>query len=443
MRQLKIKNFGPISSLDLKFDEKIQIVIGQQASGKSTIAKTIYFCRKVRDYVLEYIADQRNFLKHNAPLYQQFVFYIRRKFMGCFGTTRHRQHFEIEYYYDVETGAKISISLDSQGFARIQFSDDIKASILELLNRANDLFRELANQKNFTDIFDVLKNEIKRIQEITEKFFRQEVNKVFFDDEDIIYIPAGRSILSIYSDQLVNLDVSAMDLPMQEFIERILKTRNQFSCKMEEYVLNYTKTVRGQINNANVNLSIDIANKILKGNYVCDKDGEKIFYDKNNWVKLMYASSGQQESLWLLMLMFSYIVENKRAFIVLEEPEAHLFPEAQRKIVELIALFSNSTRSEVFLTTHSPYILTSFNLLIQSYIVENSKRYPKESLIIEKPLRVSPKGVNAYIIDLAKGLQSIMDKETGLINAFIIDEISDVINDAMEKLVEREIKYDL
>lgn len=106
--------------------------------------------------------------------------------------------------------------------------------------------------------------------------------EIFYDNEDIIYIPAGRSILSTFSDQLSNLNVSAMDLPMQEFIERIMKTRNKFSGKMDELVVEYTKTVSGQINNSNVNLAIKLSNQILRGQYVCDKDAEKIYFNEKN-----------------------------------------------------------------------------------------------------------------------------------------------------------------
>ena len=91
MKYLKVVNFGPIKSLELNLEKKIQVVIGPQASGKSTLVKIIYFCRKIKDYVLEYLSEQGNFPNDKAyssqQLYQQFILYIRRKFMGCFGTT--------------------------------------------------------------------------------------------------------------------------------------------------------------------------------------------------------------------------------------------------------------------------------------------------------------------------------------------------------------------
>ena len=78
------------------------------------------------------------------------------------------------------------------------------------------------------------------------------------------------------------------------------------------------------------------------------KTGKKIYFDERHWVKLMYGSSGQQEALWILLLVFIIILENKNAFVIIEEPEAHLFPKAQRKIVNLIALMVNTTKKQSY-----------------------------------------------------------------------------------------------
>lgn len=56
-----------------------------------------------------------------------------------------------------------------------------------------------------------------------------------------------------------------------------------------------------------------------------------------------------------------------RSFII-EEPEAHLFPSAQSVVVSLIANAYNRAESycSYTITTHSPYILSAMNNLIQA-----------------------------------------------------------------------------
>ena len=48
MPKLKIEHLGPIDNLE--FDvENFNLIIGEQATGKSTIAKSIYFFRSIKD----------------------------------------------------------------------------------------------------------------------------------------------------------------------------------------------------------------------------------------------------------------------------------------------------------------------------------------------------------------------------------------------------------
>ncbi|WP_366509415.1 AAA family ATPase, partial [Alistipes sp.] len=88
-----------------------------------------------------------------------------------------------------------------------------------------------------------------------------------------------------------------------------------------------------------------------------DSEGEKIYIANSaKYVKLNFASSGQQESLWILLLVFITILEQQNIFIVIEEPEAHLYPDAQKSISTLITLLSNIKQSQIVITPHSPYI---------------------------------------------------------------------------------------
>ena len=109
----------------------------------------------------------------------------------------------------------------------------------------------------------------------------------------------------------------------------------------------------------------------------------------------MYGSSGQQEALWILMLAFSIILEKRDAYFIIEEPEAHLFPIAQKDMVSLISLMSNVTGSRVIITTHSPYVLTSINILLYSGKVERAHT-KNEKDVIPKNLRISYDTFAAY-----------------------------------------------
>ena len=80
-------------------------------------------------------------------------------------------------------------------------------------------------------------------------------------------------------------------------------------------------------------------------------------------MKINLASSGQQEVVWIFNLLFYYLLEEKKVFLILEEPESHLYPESQRLIAEVLSLFANSDK-QILITTRSPYVLGTFNYLL-------------------------------------------------------------------------------
>lgn len=434
MRRILIQDFGPLSKVDLQLDKQLQVVIGPQASGKSTIVKVIYFCRKIRDYLAEYARQIISNGYAQEEFYINFYKFLRKPFMGYFGTTKHMKPFHIKYYYDVMEGKYVDISLDRDHYAIFEFSDVLKKSIYSLINDATQVAANIP--ENFADAYFQEANFFESL--------KRQVNKIFSDDERLLYIPAGRNLLATIPDliqsnfgssqpMLQSIDISQIDLITQEFIKYIRQMRNTFGSKLDEITMNYLKTEKGQIKNKDVELACSLIKDILKADYVSDREGEKLFYDEQNWVKLMFGSSGQQEVLWALNIIFLSILKNEKTFLVFEEPESHIFPDAQVLIAQLVTLMINSSQSSVFLTTHSPYMLTAFNLLIYSGKIETTNTNP----IVERQYRLKSNNIAAYLIPGSKSkLQNLINNKRGLIDALEIDRISDTINEKMDSLLQ-------
>lgn len=437
MRRLSIHNFAAVREAELDIDKNLNILIGAQASGKSTIAKVLYFCRKIRDFYVEYLIQAEHFERgHKNEDYINFLKYIRTCFISCFGTTLHMESFEIEYWYH-GADEKVVIVLEDK-YAKIRFSPVLREQIEQNLQDVRIIHESPdARMKSFLEKL--------RFQEELREHYDEIAKNMFHDSEEIIYIPAGRSLLSVMSDQMNVIDNRSLDLPMRNFIELIAETRKKFGTRMDRIISDYVKTVQGQIKNADVNMAYDMVKKILKADYISDSDGERLYYTKNKWVKIAYSSSGQQESLWILLPLFVRILENKRCFVVIEEPEAHLFPDAQKTIVEMVSLFIYSTGSSVLLTTHSPYILTAWNLLVHSYIVETKKKSIGREVVVPRALRMPVEEMDAYLIQTGQKpyLKRITTEDSGLIDAMEIDHISDIINQGTERLLDMEYENDM
>lgn len=437
MNVVSIQDFGPIREAEINLDKKIQILIGEQASGKSTIARVVYFCQKIRDYTLDFLLDSRQFTENHANEYfNNYLKYLQGCFMGCFGTTKHMKKFTIIHTF---SNHKITITLNDNGYVRYRFDAALNNGIKELIHDAAGIYIDEGREKEYLSLLDRL-----TAMEMMKRQFEQELKELFCNASEIVYIPAGRSLLATLSEQLHDMSISGIDLTMQEFIKLILRTKRRFGSKIPDMVKDYIMTVKGQINNAAVENASVLIRDILKADYVSESDGEKIYFDDSHWVKLMYGSSGQQEVLWILMLVFVTILENKNSFFVIEEPEAHLFPLAQKDVMSLISLMINTTGSRAIITTHSPYILTSANVLLYSDKVE---RENKIKSVIPKNVRISYNSFAAYCVGRkdkkAKTMQSIVDKTSHMINIDYIDRVSSITNQELDDLLDMEMKDDL
>ena len=136
-----------------------------------------------------------------------------------------------------------------------------------------------------------------------------------------------------------------------------------------------------------------------------------------------------------------YLKNNeKQSFmdIFIEEPEANLFPEKQKRIAYYLAsLQKMRNKPELILSTHSPYILTSVNNLLYASELVKQDQSLKEKLteIIDDKFLLDAENCSAYLIEggVAK---SIIDKETNLINADELDSVSGNIMQDFERLME-------
>ena len=442
MEHIMIRNFGPVRKVDIDLNKNMEVVIGPQASGKSTFSKTIYFCKKIRDYFLQYLNGIMNTEDlYREDLYFNFLKFVRRPFMGYFGTTKHMERFEIKYFYSKEKNRFVKIILDDDRFAKFSFSNEMRDELCDMIEQVVRVAAE-SRKLSFADSYLAQAGFLERL--------RVPVNEIFCDDNMLVYIPAGRNLLAVVPDTFamgetsvqdeeeMSIDISQIDLITQEFIRYIRKIRSEFGTKLEEITQNYLKTVRGEIRNHDVELACGLIRKILRADYICDREGEKLFYDQEHWVKLMFGSSGQQEILWALNIIFMAILKNEKTFLVFEEPESHLFPDAQETIAQLAALLINSSKSRIIVTTHSPYMLTAANLLIYSRVEEGKSG---ENAVVKKELRLSPDTVGAYFLSPdTRDMKSIIGEGKGLIDALQIDGISASINDRMDQIMENSFR---
>jgi predicted ATP-dependent endonuclease of OLD family len=286
------------------------------------------------------------------------------------------------------------------------------------------------------------------------------MNALFGENEvqerRLFYIPAGRSLLSSFkqaaqskimngsfmentpfSEKSTKNIKSHFEFFVRDFFERIdtIKTEILYGKTLEEVIATFALLENRDYSKAKA--FHQKIKQILKADYQVDAYGERLVsaqFAKS--IKLDFASSGQQEVIWILLQLFVLILENRPSFIVIEEPEAHLYPSAQVEIMNLIALFLNAhPDNQVIVTTHSPYMLTAANNLLFAHRVAN--KVGKEAAIAEAigtESWINPNSFGAYYLS-DNDIIDIFNKETGVIAESELDDASENIMSVFDNLM--------
>ena len=439
MQHITIKKLGPVDffSMDIK---QYNFFIGDQATGKSTIAKAIYFCRNYKSVLKEAlndIYDNGTYMGIRIDTPKRLIRKIRNEvksqFINFFGYSWDLdQEMSIQYDFILN---KIWIKVDikrtkyaktSRQYINLIYSKVLSEKINNVINEVMELYK---NKDVDTDTLNLNSKEHRRVRSsISEK-----VNEIFDDYEETYYIPAGRSMLALLSKGDLSLMGNSLDYVTCHFITLINSIRNNFVNGIYR-ILDFVDDESKRVYSSAAQLIIDI----LKADYYVSPDKEYISIEsksRKSRIPLNFASSGQQECLWLLNLLYILLLRKEKGFIIIEEPEAHMYPTQQYKILKFISYFSNETGSNVLITTHSPYFLNALNTLYiagSSIIRNNAELKKKVEGVVGGNYFVEENSLQAYKIQLLNS-ESLLDMNEGELKTEMIDEVSnEIIADYMK-----------
>ncbi|EHO15501.1 AAA family ATPase [Myroides odoratimimus] len=414
--RISIRNFAGIEELEMDI-KPINILIGPQGVGKSVVVKLIYFFRGLNDEItnIGYFSERDDYDVQSILLHS-FNKYFEEEILN---NTR----FSIEYC-NVE-GVVFKVEKTETDDLILESSIDLDNLILQLIS-IKETFE--LQEKMFENEDDSIAIHYELMAEL-RKVLRKGVSIELGVDYPQIFVPAGRSFFSTVKSNIFTLvkEDNSFDFFILEFGALFERLKAIKYATVEE-------------------VSIDeVLVKVLDGVFVReDNNKEYILHKDNRKVQLQNVSSGQQEALPLMLILKSIIL--KRLYkggstLYIEEPEAHLFPTAQKAIVELLAktFNSNPDNTQLFITTHSPYILTSFNNLIYAGNIikdDESKRKAVEKVIAKDTLLDCSK-IGAYALT-KDGLKDLIDQENHIINAELLDEVSNMIGREFDQLLDIE-----
>lgn len=330
--RLIIHKFSCIKDMTVEF-KRLTVFIGEQASGKSVTCKLYYFFTQAFRNVYANCLEQR--LK-----FDMIAKGLEKEFRLIFPDSAWQNDaFSISWHID---GKNLEVSHHSRSAKHIRvqcenYRETYEAALKELAKKDNVKTGQNFLEESFSSRMFI------------DRIVSKAISSLNLPSVD--YIPAGRSFFSTIQENVFALlsDNIGIDYFLKEFGRKLETRRFRFfrfdpSPSLREY------------------------KNILHGSYIFDGKEQWIVRDENHKVRLADASSGQQEAFPLLLLLNQFLqaesISTPRR-VVIEEPEAHLFPTAQMEIVELLRTLMQRNKALGFvITTHSPFILCCLNNLI-------------------------------------------------------------------------------
>jgi hypothetical protein len=355
MKQLVIKNVGPIRQVDIKLN-RFNFFIGPQSSGKSTVAKILSSCMWLEKEVLttlndKVLADGAAFVRlvesfHKIEGYFEdgsFVQYDTDciSIMYCDKdikiTRKENEDYRREKICYIPAERNMVTLPELQGF---EFGHtNIRSFLFDWFNA-----REFFVAGNKTDVLNLG----------VKYYYDSEQSKI----KDRIEHVNGRTYqiaLSSASSGLQSL--TPLLVMLQYYTDEYFRSYNEKRSFAADTKLK--KTISTLLSEFNENREMPNS-----------KDEERARLAQE--VNIQSFSDFLQDQLLShkILSTFSRLMVPHRSSFIIEEPEQNLYPSTQMDLLDLVVELCNGERKHhCTITTHSPYILNQLNLLVKRFDV--------------------------------------------------------------------------
>lgn len=393
--RLRVKNFLCLKDIDCEF-RGVNILIGPQAEGKSLVAKLVYFFfNHCLDLTLTTFGGKNKDDAEQASI----------------------NFFSQLFYEQTWQNEKFKITFECSGYE------------LAITNESGLKFF-------YNDAFEQVIHTLFALQRAHKVFKFETSDAAFLHYQEMLHFPFHLSLIAISDARIV---VSAL---LAKNIFALLKNSSEsltIDRFLREYMAHFEFARNSFVRSPNGD-NMDIARgvhvedlihkQIIKGVFRANNQGEYIFHENHIPLPLHKSSAGQQEALPVLLGLYRLKQETKKTvYVGIEEPEAHLFPTAQKAVMEeIVAAWNHREHKDIICcTTHSPYLLSTLNNCITAHEVlatKDAEKIARLEHILPREKWISFDDVRCYYLEGGKA-ENLMDEEYRVIDAAKIDTASE------------------
>jgi predicted ATPase len=442
--KLKVENFGPIHYADIEL-KPLTVIIGKNNAGKSMLAQLIFTLMRLRESINpSYIL--KPFLPHIFSIPENTLIGILQHFLSVENFQR-----KIKETKELTPFSYLKIVLDViidsfthslnkplGSFLERSFAIEFKnlVNLYSDYTKAECTYNEhliveftITKEGNLSARFDVKTIEElidnilrdKEINELIEKTLSLKDKRDFVIDMVIIikilteflfpeslplsplYIPAGRAgLLEGYEAVSSALITLAPVAPLKGI------TMPPMPAMASEF---YSLLLQLEGKKGPFAKISDLFKEILEGDIVLEKlklpEGKsKMVYkfkfkDKESSIDLIHAASMVKELSPIYLIIRE--LADKGSLIIIEEPESHLHPAAQIKLMEIFAKLVNEGLN-ILITTHSDLLLRKLAHLIMESSSKKTNVYLKPEDVAVYLLKPNEKGFISQKVNIIEGL---------------------------------------
>jgi predicted ATP-dependent endonuclease of OLD family len=428
--EIEIKNFGPIDYLKFDLDKDLHLIYGQNAIGKSYATYCLYCLLKNikgksisitgrlvegdKDLIGSSIKEQVKNLNIDESidftekililveneLKDIFLNSLKNSFLNTFSSLDNlknrysNKNFEISIWFS--KSEKLVVRIDETEKLELRYNGYSRK--VEIVN-TSDGFGKYAlfvggMQEGYSDSIEGFSVPLARY---LNKFINRILYNLNSNIRDIYYLPASRS--GLYQALNAFTPILAELTQNRFFMQNKSIELPSLSEPVADYFIDLSTVNKNHVNKEFDEIIGILQNDILKGEVEYDDQTKKIMY-KPTGINLdlgLSEASSMVAELSPLVLYLKHILNNKYGsntsfygyesteqfelaekikdgydILFIEEPEAHLHPEVQVKLMEVFAKLSE-LGLKVFITSHSNYMFNKLNNLLIKKEVNKDK----------------------------------------------------------------------